>query len=195
VIRRFGGLTLCLMLAGCSGSAPPAASAMAESPAIKPVTTPVADSPARYDGYGPVWLGMDEASFNQASFNQAWGGKLEGAAGADSTCFSKRAVAATPSTPSGFMFEDGRFVRYDVDSPAVTAPGGGQVGMDEARIRDLYGDAVQAQPHKYVDGATYLRIAAPQGPGALLFETDQHGTVTRWRVGLPPQVDYVEACG
>ena len=28
----------------------------------------------------------------------------------------------------------------------------------------------------------------------VIFETDAEGTVTEWRVGLPPQVDYVEGC-
>ena len=189
--RYLAGLAVCLLLAGCGRSGQPAASAMADAPAIKPVTSAaLKESVARYDGYGAVRLGMDEASFDQA-----WDGTLEGAADADSTCFYKRTVAAmSPATP-GFMFEDGHFVRYDVTSTEATAPGGGKVGMDEARVRSLYGDAVQAQPHKYVDGAKYLRIASPQGPGVLLFETDGQGTVTRWRVGVPPQIDYVEGCG
>ena len=93
------------------------------------------------------------------------------------------------------MFEDGRFVRYDVGTAKEAAPGGGRVGMDEAQIRTLYGARVQVQPHKYVAGAKYLCIAALQGDGALVFETDEHGKVTRWRVGVLPQVDYVEGCG
>jgi hypothetical protein len=27
-----------------------------------------------------------------------------------------------------------------------------------------------------------------------VFETDAGGTVTEWRAGVPPQVDYVEGC-
>jgi hypothetical protein len=59
----------------------------------------------------------------------------------------------------------------------------------------LYGERVESQPHKYVAGGSYLRVAAPQGESALLFETDAQGTVTRWRVGVPPAGDYVEGCG
>lgn len=29
----------------------------------------------------------------------------------------------------------------------------------------------------------------------LPFETDAQGRVEEWRIGLPPQVDYVEGCG
>ena len=148
-----------------------------------------ANTPARYDGYGDMRFGMDEAAFGQA-----WGGELKGAPGQDSSCFYKTPKWVEQSAEFAFMFEGGRFVRYDVGTAKDTAPGGGKVGMSEAQIRALYGARVEAQPHKYVDGAKYLRIAAPQGDGVLLFETDEHGKVTRWRVGVPPQVDYVEGC-
>lgn len=148
-----------------------------------------ADTPARYDGYGDMRFGMDEAAFDQA-----WGGELKGAPGQGSSCFYKTPKWVKQSTEFAFMFEGGHFVRYDVGTAKDTAPGGGKVGMSEAQIRALYGTRVEAQPHKYVDGAKYLRIAAPQGDGVLVFETDAQGKMTRWHVGVPPQVDYVEGC-
>ena len=30
--------------------------------------------------------------------------------------------------------------------------------------------------------------------GVLLFETNAEGNVASWRIGVPPQVDYVEGC-
>ena len=40
-----------------------------------------------------------------------------------------------------------------------------------------------------------LTITAPDGsPAKLVFQVDGVGSVTGWRVGLPPQVDYVEGC-
>ena len=95
----------------------------------------------------------------------------------------------------GFLFERGQFARYDVGTGRETAPGGGKVGMDAARLKALYGDRLQASPHKYVAGAQYLRLASPDGRSALIFETDAGGKVVRWRVGVPPQIDYVEGCG
>lgn len=145
---------------------------------------------ARYDGYGELRFGMDETLFDKA-----WAGELNGAAGPDSNCFYKSPAWATVPRDFGFMFENGHFVRYDIGSTRETAPGGGRVGMSEQQIRVLYGTRVQTQPHKYVDGAKYLRIAAASGNGVLLFETDGQGKVARWRVGLPPQIDYVEGCG
>jgi hypothetical protein len=46
-----------------------------------------------------------------------------------------------------------------------------------------------------VEGGHYLSIAASGvAPSKLVFETDAAGKVTAWRVGLTPQVDYVEGC-
>lgn len=198
-----------LALAGC-GQAGPSASPTAEAPPVaassaRPAVatsapaTSAADAMASYDGYGDLRFGMDEAafekaSFNKASSNKALGGELKGAPEQGSTCFYKTPTWVKSPRDFAFMFEAGHFVRYDVGSAKELAPGGGKVGMDEAQIRALYGTRVEAQPHKYVDGAKYQRIAAPQGPGVLVFETDAQGKVTRWHVGVPPQVDYVEGC-
>ncbi|HUH54507.1 MAG TPA: lectin [Rhodanobacter sp.] len=176
-----------VLLVACGSHDPPAASA---SSAVVPAVANIAPaSSARYDGYGDVRFGMDEAAFAEA-----WRGELKGAPSPGSSCFHKTPKGVTPPADVAFMFEGGRFVRYDVGTVKETAPGGGKVGMDEARIRALYAH-VDAQPHKYVSGASYLRIAAPHGDEVLVFETDAQGKITRWRVGVPPQIDYVEGCG
>ena len=80
------------------------------------------------------------------------------------------------------------------DSAKYAAPGGGKVGMRAAELQKLYNNALQASPHKYTDGK-YLSIAASGiAPTKLVFETDAQGVVTEWRVGLLPEVDYVEGC-
>jgi hypothetical protein len=95
------------------------------------------------------------------------------------------------------MIGDGKFVRFGTESDKFAAPGGGKVGMTRAEIGRLYAGRVEEQPHKYTDGL-YLRIEDPAGgKGVLIFETDAKGDaakVTEWRVGVPPQVDYVEGC-
>ena len=94
-----------------------------------------------------------------------------------------------------FMIEDGKFVRYDVGNDKEVAPGGGSVGMSADEIAALYAGRIEEQPHKYVEGGKYLRIKdGDGGNGVLVFETDAAGKVTEWRVGVPPQVDYVEGC-
>jgi hypothetical protein len=95
----------------------------------------------------------------------------------------------------GFMIEGDRFSRIDVGNDGYTAPGGGKVGMDLTQLRTLYAGRVEEQPHKYIEGGKVLRIrSGADHPGVLVFETDAAGKATSWRVGLPPQVDYVEGC-
>ncbi len=148
---------------------------------------------ARWDGYGDVRFGMDADQVRQA-----WGGQLEGAPdaanGADG-CYYLRPKWAVEDRSFGFMMEGAKLVRYDSSNPKELAPGGGRAGMPEADITTLYAGHVQTQPHKYEEGAHTLRVTQEGQPGVLVFETDASGQVTRWHVGLPPQVDYVEGCG
>jgi hypothetical protein len=190
-----------VLLSACGSSNQPTSTAVPASPATTSAAVSVSaavpavaasentSTLAHYDGYGDMRFGMDEAAFDQA-----WGGKLKAAApAAGSSCISKRPQWVKTPGDFAFMFEDGHFVRYDIGTAKETAPGGGKVGMNEAQLRALYAQ-VDAQPHKYVSGAKYLRVKAPQGDAVLVFETDAGGKVTRWRVGVPPQVDYVEGC-
>lgn len=111
-----------------------------------------------------------------------------------STCFHLWPKGQAGSGELAFMFEGGRFVRYSTERPTVVAPGGGEIGMTTSRIDGLYAGKVEHQPHTYGAGE-YLRIT--NGSHVLIFETDAKGAtgkVTEWRVGVPPQVDYVEGC-
>lgn len=199
--RRWSMLACLLLLAGCHLADQSATADVSATPSVR--TAPIAAVPsaigksvtlARYDGYAGVRFGMDEAAFGRAWLDQRGLGELKGAPGPDSSCFYKTPTRVQRPADFAFMFEHGHFVRYDVGTAREVAPGGGEVGMDEAQIRALYGARVQVQAHKYVEGAHYLRVPAAQGSDVLLFETDAQGTVMRWRVGVPPQVDYVEGC-
>jgi hypothetical protein len=146
------------------------------------------DGLARYDGYGDMRFGMTEAEALAA-----WGGALNGKA--DEGCHYRNPVWAKAPSNFGFMFDGGRFVRYDVGNDTEVAPGGGRRGMTEAQVDAAYPGRVSKSPHKYVDGGKYLRIEAPDGSaGALVFETDAAGKVTEWHAGLAPQVDWIEGC-
>ncbi len=154
------------------------------------------DAPAEgsigFDGFGPARFG-DSAE----AVRQAWGGDLGD---------------AQPSEPGGchylipqplgsegyrtaFMIEGDRFVRMDVRDAAVTAPGGAKLGMTGDQVRALYRGRVEELPHKYDPQGSVLRVTAPEGgSGVLVLELDGDGRVDEWRVGVPPQVDYVEGC-
>jgi len=157
--------------------------------AVPAPTAPAEGQLARFDGYGDLRLGM-----GASEAQRAWGGELEGKAGPGETCWYFRPVHNRAPSDLAFMVVDDRLVRYDVGSDRVPAPGGGKVGMLADDIRRLYPERVTEKPHHYVEGGRYLRIPADDGPGVLLFETDAAGKVTRWRVGLPPQVDWIEGC-
>ncbi|MEH6422493.1 hypothetical protein [Pseudomonas sp. CGJS7] len=163
-------------------------------PATAPVSNPppaASDALARFDGYGDMRFGM-----NEAQAKQAWGGELKGQAASDGGCYYLRPIWVTQPRDFAFMFEAGKLVRLDVGNDKETAPGGGKRGMSAEDIGKLYPGRVETQPHKYVEGAKTLRVTdSGGGSGVLVFETDAAGKVTAWRVGVPPQVDYVEGCG
>lgn len=197
-------------LAACQAPAPEATAPAPPAAASLPVTSAeVSSAPAADVGSLHVdlpaegtlsFVGFGPAKFGDGAeqLRMAWGGDLGDAQPAEpGGCYYL--IPATQPKPDykiGFMIEGDRFVRIDVSSSRIEAPGGGRVGMDEAALRKLYGAALQSMPHKYVEGAHYLTVAATDGaPGKLVFETDAQGKVTTWRIGLSPQVDYVEGCG
>lgn len=169
-------------------STPPDAPGIAVGEPHPSGNVPIDPGPARYDGYGDLRFGM-----TGAAARKAWKGALQGDEVKPDNCAYLR-PAGTAAGPF-LMFEGGTFVRYDVQTTNTTAPGGGRVGMAADDIRRLYAGRVEEQPHHYVPGGKYLRIADPASKDrALLFEVDEHGRVTTWRVGRAPQVDYVEGC-
>lgn len=202
-------LALVITLAACSrddgggsadgGVAADAAEAIeAVEPATEPAGAALAIPPSgdsRMDGYGTLDFGMS-AEEAHAGWN---GNPLEPAGQVDDPMACHLLVpAGQPSPPElAFMFEDDLFVRYSVASKEITAPGGGRVGMDEAALQGLYGRSLQVMPHKYVEGGKVLLSREDAGglPSQLAFELDADGRVTAWRVGMAPQVGYMEGCG
>ena len=125
----------------------------------------------------------------------AWGGDLgdEKPEEAGGCYYLVPQPLGTDGFRTAFMIEGDKFVRIDVRRDDVAAPGGGKVGMRKAQVAALYA-GIEEEPHKYTDGK-YLSIAASGvAPTKLVFETDANGVVTEWRVGLLPEVDYVEGC-
>ena len=185
--------------AAAPATAEPQTTATATPMAEAPAPTPAADdtaapagpvSQASFLGYGDMKLGstVDEA-------RAAWGGELNGAPMEGTTCHYLWPKWITRPADFAFMMEDGRFVRYDVGTDKETAPGGGKVGLSVEELQKLYGGALKASPHKYTQGGQYLSMdAGDVAPTRLVFEVDAAGKVTSWRVGLSPQVEYVEGC-
>ena len=184
---------LAMALCACNRQPSPAAATQAPAAAASTARATVAAAqPAgtpSYTGYGPLKFGM-----NSKEMREAWKSPLPGATPANlGDCYQ---LAVDPSAPKALslMVEGDKLVRYDVSSDTV-APGGGKVGMGIDQIRKLYAGRIREQPDKYVHGGVDLRVSADDDSGsALVFQTDAAGTVTAWRVGQPPAVDYVEGC-
>ena len=176
---------------GAAVAPPPAPPGLppANAEGVAPETMPGDGGPATFLGYGDMRLGS-----SAAEARQAWGGELDGHPTEPQGCHYLTPKWVANSSEMAFMIEGGRFVRYDVGTAKVPAPGGGKVGMTAQELAALYG-AMDSLPHKYVEGGRYLsRAASGVAPTRLVFETDATGTVTSWRVGMEPQVDYVEGC-
>lgn len=178
-------------LAACGGNEP--AAPVAQAPSASTVTAPAVPAAptgqATFAGFGDMRLGMDEAAFRQA-----WGGELKTQPPAKgSTCTYFYPVWAKTPPDLGFMFEEGKFVRYDVATAKETAPGGGKVGMDKSELARLYGDKGETSPDKYDPAASTFRVRG-EGGAAAVFAIGADGKVSKWRVGVAPQVDYVEGC-
>lgn len=152
----------------------------------------LAEGAISFEGFGPAAFGAD-----QEQVRMAWGRDLgEAMPSEPGGCYY---LMPQPQPAGGyriaFMIEGDRFSRIDVRADDIVAPGGGRVGMSADEIEALYLGRVEERPHKYVEGAKYLRIPDEAGGGGvLLFATNEHGRVSDWRIGVPPQVDYVEGC-
>lgn len=158
-------------------------------PASASPADPRSDSPARLDGFGPVALGagVDEV-------RSRFGAPLQGEVPNDE-CHYLRPQKESPEGP-WLMIEGNKLVRYDVRGPGIVAPGGGRVGMGLGELQQLYPERGDVTPDKYDPQAQHLRVRpAQEGQGIIDFALDADGKVGAWRVGLPPQVDYVEGCG
>lgn len=192
---------LSLALSACSGErSPPAADVAA--PGSDAAAVAVDDGPraipdagdARMNGYGALDLGLTADEARAEWTNGALQGKPDPRDPA--ACFHMSPAGQSSPAQLAFMFENDLLVRYSAESPDIAAPGGGKVGMDEATLQSLYGGTLETVPHKYVQGGKVLKSAEDGGglPSKLVFELDAAGKVTSWRVGMVPQVDYVEGC-
>lgn len=211
-MRHLLSLALLAALAGCGRApdraaeqavpAPPAAPPAPASPAAPSASVPAPISPfaqtglAGFSGYGGLTFGIAAADMEEA-----WGGALEAPGPVEdaAACHYLRPKRGSRSDNDPlFMVEGGNFVRYDIRADTEVAPGGGRIGMRKDELLRLYAAGkVEEQPHAYTDGQ-YLRIEDPAGgKGVLVFETDGKDAaskVLRWRIGVAPQIDYVEGC-
>jgi len=176
-----------LLLAGCSPSA--------DRPSTTDSVPAVAETVdsltwvARADGVGPIRAGMTIAEASAAI-----GESLHVDYSDFGTC-----DYATPSVlPEGvsLMIISDTVERVDVVDPSeVRTAAGAGIGDPEASVVTRYGSAATVEPHKYTGPVGHYVVVAPPGDSLhrIVFETDGD-TVTMYRVGRTPAVQYVEGC-
>ena len=146
-----------------------------------------------FQGFGPAKFGD-----NEESVRMSWGRPLNASEPAEgSTCmYLNPEVMADAKRGIGFMFEDAKFVRYDVDDASQIAPGNFKVGDAAADIKAAFSGRIEEAAHKYIPKGFTLTVTPEDKSAArLVFEIGEDGKVMTWRIGVPPQVLYVEGCG
>lgn len=175
-----------------SSPTPTSAPAPAPTPAKPPpdpagVPTSAVDADAvRMDGHGGVRFGT-----NLADVETAIGERID-VPREDCQIVAPKAAGEPPKFT--WLVVDAVLTRIDVTSPAITAKGGGRVGMPADELRKAYAGSIVEEPHKYdPKGRTWT--IGPADRAHFVFELDASGRVVTWRAGVPPQVDWVERCG
>lgn len=167
-------------------------SATTDSTASRPAATPAAPVPTtsawqvRPDGADPLRIGMTAAEARRV---------LSLAAAPASQGCSYLAGAPESALHAFVMLTNDTVVRIDVRDSVLATAEGARVGDTEGRLKQLYGDRVSVQPHKYLPNGHYLVVRAPgDAANRIVFETN--GTVvTTYRAGRRPEVENVEGCG
>ncbi len=212
-----------MLLAGCKPAEPapeapaaekPAAEAAAQKPPsaaiVSEASLPAApDSQVTVNGWGPVRIGM-----TLEELNAAVGEKLDPKE--DAGFEEYQCTFLFPKTaPEGLslMYSHGQVARIDVDKPGVATYGGVQVGDTASKAREVFGAALNAQPHFYTGlPAEYLTVWTVGGPQpdwngppsaeeiaalnaarGVRFETSEKGVIERFYAGSGA-IEMVEGC-
>ena len=94
----------------------------------------------------------------------------------------------------GFMIEDGRLVRIDVDHPGISTSEGIQVGDSESHTLKVYGEVLKVEPRAYMEeDGHFLTARSRDGRYGVRFETD-HGKITGFYAGRYDAIQYIEGC-
>jgi hypothetical protein len=139
----------------------------------------------RYDGVGPVKMGMTLAQLSAALHQE-----LAADERSEQGCFY---VDAHGHDAVDFMIIDGHIVRVDVGAPGTKTSVGIQVGDSEARARSFYGAKMKVTPHTYIDNGHYLTVRSDDGRYGVRFETE-NGKVVGFYAGTYDAIQYVEGC-
>jgi hypothetical protein len=149
----------------------------------------VSDLALSEEGLGQILIGMnldDAVNMGLLNENPTMNARCD---------FVFPAVGAGIPEGVSVMVVKGKVARIDVDTGAVTTEDGAKIGDNEDRIKSIYGDEVQVEPDKYIEGGHYMTVLGDSvnAGKALVFETDGK-RVTSFRGGRLPEVKWVAGC-
>lgn len=157
----------------------------AQEPAHDPREPSKAEWVLRFDGIGPVRIGMSLSDLKRTLHNEA----TEETSGGDA-CFY---VTPTKHPQVGFMIIKHGVVRIDVTDKGVLTSKGIQVGDSESTVKAAY-PHLTIGPHAYTapDGR-YLTVYSSDGRLGIRFETYK-GKITGFYAGTSEAIQYIEGC-
>ena len=179
----------------------PTSTTPAPTPSVPSTPAPPAAAPTLgFDRLGPARLGMTMDEFGAALGMPVT--LVESSGYADPCWFEWLGGVDSGIAVMSVEGREGPVVRIDVSGSAArdvaalprTERGVG-VGSSADDVRAVYAGQVQEAPHAY-GGGQYLTVTDPAAPAgtALVFETDEAGTVTSMRAGLAEPVSFIEGC-
>lgn len=139
----------------------------------------------RYDGTGPVKVGMTLAQLSTALHQELAPDEKD-----EHGCFY---IDARGHDRVAFMIIGGRVVRVDVGAQGTATAEGIQVGDSEAHARAVYGARIKVGPHTYIDNGHYLTVRSDDGRYGIRFETE-NSKIVGFYAGTYEAIQYVEGC-
>jgi hypothetical protein len=141
----------------------------------------------RFDGTGPVKIGMSLSELNAALHEKFLMPQDED----QRACFY---VNHAKHPGVAFMIQEGHVTRVDVDGPGVSTAEGIKIGDSESRAKQVYGNKLKVEPHHYTaPEGHYLTLLSGNERYGIRFETDE-GKIVRFYAGQRQAITYVEGC-
>lgn len=151
----------------------------------------VAEEPSmvvRFDGVGPVHVGMTLPELNMA-LHTSYKGPIDPED--EPSCYY---VGIPNSSGLTLMILNDRVARVDVDDQTTGTAKGVLNGDSEARAIRAYGKALKIEPHHYLpENGHYLTVVSQDRRYGIRFETED-GKITRYYAGTIEAIAYIEGC-
>src|SRR6476646_8249436 len=141
----------------------------------------------RFDGAGPVKIGMSLSELN-AVLHENFSMPEDKD---EQACFY---VEHAKHPGVAFMVEKEHVTRIDVDASGVATAEGIKIGDSESRAMQVYGNKLKVEPHHYTGPeGHYLTVLSNNGRYGIRFETDE-GKIVRFYAGQQQAIALVEGC-